>query len=160
MKHWLKSSEYMLKQKSQQLQLQALISSCTTTITAVASVSNDDRSHLVDISCSTELHQLLQALQEKDHYKDSRSLSQDRNEPLTLSVSPSDWCSLLGHLFDLFSWLFLFSVSLTIIHDTYLSSLLPTWNLVANASTKSSSWLGVGGWPSDISLCILMIHLA
>ena len=91
----------MLKQKSQQLQLnQALISSCTTTITAVASVSNDD---LVDVLCSTELHQLLQALQEKDHYKDSRSLSQDRNEPLTLSVSPSDWCSLLGHLFDLFS---------------------------------------------------------
>ena len=93
----------MLKQKSQQLQLQALISSCTTTIRAVASVSNDDRSHLVDILCSTELHQLLQALQEKDHYKDSRSLSQDRNESLTLSVSPSDWCSLLGHLFDLFS---------------------------------------------------------
>ena len=66
----------MLNQKSQQLQLnQALISSCTTTITAVASVSNDDRSHLVDISCSTELHQLLQTLQEKDHYKDSRLLT-------------------------------------------------------------------------------------
>ena len=131
------------------------MSSCNTTITAVASVSDDDRFHLVDSSYLTELHQLLQALQEKDHFKDTRSLSQDRNEPLTLSVSPSDWCSLLGHLFDLFS--FLFSVSLTIIHDTYLSSLLPTWNLVANASTKSSSWLGVGGWPSDISLCILMI---
>ena len=94
----------MLKQKSQQLQLnQALVSSFTTTITDVASVSDDDRFHLVDSSCLTELHQLLQVLQEMDHYKDFRSLSQDRNEPLTLSVSPSDWCSLLGHLFDLFS---------------------------------------------------------
>ena len=146
----------MLKQKSQQLQLnQALLK-------FMHYYYHSCRSHLVDISCSTELHQLLQAPQEKDHYKDSRSLSQDRNEPLTLSVSPSDWCSLLGPLFDLFIWLFLFTVSLTIIHNTYtyLSSLLPTWNFVANASTKSSSWLGVGGWPSDISLCILMIHSA